>query len=314
MDEPPISNPSDDGKKNFQSSDVSEGMSPLDEGESSGSSLAWLMLGVAAMGCGLLVAASLFFFRADAQELYDQYFPSPTATSTNTPIPTATTSPTPTLKPTPTLTPTPTPNLMAQAYEGTAVFVADAWMNLITESFDNNQFGWHVGTDDDDYALTSFTVRDGKYIWEATAHQGFLQRIRASVSPIKDFYFSVEITQPESVADVDYGIYFREDKDDNYYYFGIDNNGKYGLWLYNNAEWTQLVKEKLSPAFKQGETNKVSMIADGNHFIFFINDEFAAEYFDETLAAGRVGMAIEISQPDLHAIFEFDNLIVKLKK
>ncbi|HNQ96260.1 MAG TPA: hypothetical protein PKK96_03700 [Anaerolineales bacterium] len=281
---------------------------PMDEGEGGGHGLIWLMLGVAAMGCGLLIAAGLFFFRADAQELYDQYFPSPTATRTNTPRPTAT------ITPTPTLTPTPTPNLTAQAYEGTAVHAADAWTNLLTESFDSNQFGWHVGKDDDEYALTNFEVRDGKYIWDATAHQGFVQRIRANASAIKDFYFSVEITQPESLVDVDYGIYFREDQEDNYYYFGMDNNGEFILWLYNNEEWTQLVEETLSPAFQQGETNKLSMIAEENHFIFFINDEFAVECFDETLAAGNVGMVIEISQPNLHAIFEFDNVIVHLKK
>lgn len=281
---------------------------PMDEDTGSGHGLLWLMLGVVAMGCGLLIVAGLFFYRADAQELYDQYFPSPTATYTNTPRPTAS------MTPTPTRTPTPTPNLTAQAYEGTAVHAAEAWTSLIAETFDSNQFGWHVGGDDDEYALKNFEVTDGKYIWEATAHQGFVQRIRASSSAIDDFYLSVEVTQPESLAEVDYGFYFREDKEDNYYYFGIANNGDYSLWLYNNAEWTQLIEETLSPAFRSGETNQLSMIAEGNHFIFFVNDVFAAEYFDDTLAAGDVGMAIEISKPDLHATFEFDNLIVNLKK
>lgn len=308
MNEPLKSNQFDDEDgRSPQPLFSSEGMSPLDESESNGHTLVWLMLGVAAMGCGLLVAAGLFFFRTDAQELYDQYFPSPTATFTNTPRPTAT------ITPTPTLTPTPTPNLTAQAYEGTAVHAADAWTSIVAESFDSNSHKWYVGEEDDKYALKSYEVRDGKYIWEATAHQGFVQRLEANVLGIKDFYFSVEIAQPELLANVDYGFYFREDNDNNHYYFGINNDGEFSLWLYNDAEWTQLIEDGTSTAFARGGANKVSMIAEGDHFIFFVNDVYAAEFFDSTLASGTTGMAIEISEPGLHATFEFDNLIVNVK-
>lgn len=325
MNEPPISNPFDEEEdKNSQLSYYSEGTNPLDESDASGRGLIWLMVGVAAMGCGLLLAAGLFFYRAEAQSLYNEYFPSPTATASRTPVPTRT----PTLTPTPTLTTTPsstpTPNTTAtqrvlnitstaQAYESTVVHVADAWTSLVAETFDTNRYGWYVGEGDDEYALTNFEVRDGKYIWKATAHQGFVQRIRANAPAIKDFYFSVEIAQPESLSDVAYGFYFREDKENNYYYFGITNDGKYSLWLHNNADWTQLIEDTLSLAFTPNESNKISMIAEGDHFIFFVNDKFAVEHFDDTLAAGTTGMAIEISEPDLHATFEFDNLTINLK-
>lgn len=275
---------------------------PMDEDAGSGRAFVWLILGVAAMGCGLLIAGALFFFRADAQGLYDQYFPSPTATSTNTPRPTAT------------MTPTPTPNMTAQAYEGTAIHAAHKWTSIVAETFESNSNQWYVDEEDDEYALKSYEIRDGIYIWEATAHQGFVQRIRANKLGVEDFYLSVEIAQPESLANVDYGFYFREDDDNNYYYFGTNNDGEFSLWLYMDAEWTQLIENTTSTAFARGEANKVSMIAEGDHFIFFVNDVFAAEFFDSTLTSGATGLAIEISEPGLHATFEFDNLIVNLKK
>ena len=137
--------------------------------------------------------------------------------------------------------------------------------------------------------------------------------MQANVLGIKDFYFSVEITQPESLSDVDYGFTFREDHENNYYYFGINNDGEFSLWLYKDAEWTQLIEYSTSTAFVRGEANKVSMIAEGDHFMFFVNDVYAAEFFDSTLASGTTGMAIEISESGLHATFEFDNLIVNVK-
>src|SRR6185295_15467718 len=79
------------------------------EEDHSGRTFIWMLLGVAAIGCGLLFAAALFFFKPDAQSLVDKYFPSPTATFTRTP------TVTPTLTPTSTLPPTPTLNMTATA-------------------------------------------------------------------------------------------------------------------------------------------------------------------------------------------------------
>jgi hypothetical protein len=57
MDETPISN-------------------PFDEDERSGSRpIVWALLGIVAIGCGVIFAIALFYFQPDAKSLYAQYFP-----------------------------------------------------------------------------------------------------------------------------------------------------------------------------------------------------------------------------------------------
>jgi hypothetical protein len=198
--------------------------------------------------------------------------------------------------------------MTAQAYEATAVYAAYQWKAILTDTFDTNQHDWYVDTDDDEYAQIIYQVKDGKYIWDATAHQGFVQRMRVNPVSFGDFYFALDATQPSSTTAADYGIIFREDTSNNYYYFSINNKGEYNLWLYYQAEWTALIENTGSESILPREANKLAVLAEGDHFILFINDQYVTEIQDATLPKGRVGMGAEISEPDLNVIFEFDNL------
>src|SRR5262245_37948833 len=112
-------------------------MQPVEE-DSSGRNLVWFLLGVAGLGCGLLFALALLFFRPDAQALIDQYFPSPTSTTTGTP------------------TPTRTPNLIAtqrviqstetaQAIQTTDADASGNWDILLLDDFDSDNKKWNTG-------------------------------------------------------------------------------------------------------------------------------------------------------------------------
>jgi len=280
---------------------------PLEE-DGSGQRLVWLLLGIAALGCGLLFALAFLFFRPDAQTLVDQYFPSPTSTATRTPIPTATPTKTPTN------TPTATPNMTARAFETTAASAADEWNEFVSETFDTNKSDWYVGTDDDQYAKVTYDVKNGKYIWDATAHQGFVQRVWVSPIAVKNFYFSVEVNRPGSTTLASQGFSFREDGTGNYYFFSIRSGAYFNFWLQNAGEWIELIKPTKSSALRPDGANKISILAEADHFIFFINDQYVADIHDDTLDRGKVGLVIEISDADINAVFEFDNILLKLPK
>ena len=140
-------NPFDQDEQDISTSAFDEaGTTPLDEVDSSGRPLVWFLLGIAAIACGLLFAAALFFFQPDAQSLVDRYFPSPTATPTKTLTPTPTRTPTPTISPTPTLTPT--PHVYLAPPEEVSVF---------EEKFDSNARGW-----DSYYSNSMIRIENGK--------------------------------------------------------------------------------------------------------------------------------------------------------
>ena len=112
---------------------------PLEE-DGSGRRLVWFLLGIAALGCGLLFALAFRFFQPDAQSLMDQYFPSATAT------PSPTSTPTQTLTPTATITST--PHVLITPAQGEKVF---------NETFATNERKWYGY-----YADSQVTVENGK--------------------------------------------------------------------------------------------------------------------------------------------------------
>src|SRR6185369_17463263 len=96
-DKDEFSNPFDKDKSFKSSSAFDDGsMRPIED-DTSGRTFIWLILGVAAIGCGVLFAAALFFFKPNVQTLVGQYFPSATATFTNTPTVTPSATPSPTV-------------------------------------------------------------------------------------------------------------------------------------------------------------------------------------------------------------------------
>jgi hypothetical protein len=53
--------------------------------------------------------------------------------------------------------------------------------------------------------------------------------------------------------------------------------------------------------------NKIAVIGEGSHFLFFINNRYVGEVEDQQLTYGAVGITISLFHADDHAIFEFDN-------
>jgi len=285
---------------------------PFDEDEKWGSQpIVWAILGITAMCCGVLFIGALFYFKPNAQSLIAQYFPSPTAT------PTITHTTTPTHTSTPTETPTPTPNLTAtiqvQNALATATNAADKWHILIKDTFDSNKNKWQIKPSDSEFARTTYEIADGKYTWDITAHKAFIGWVSVNTKAEGDFYLSAEIKQSSGPDSADYGVIFREDTDSNFYYFGINKQGQYVLYLYNQ-EWSTLIDWTQSELIRPGESNRITVIGEGSNFIFFVNDQYLTEITDDTIKSGITALAIELTDADDHAVFEFDNVELRTPK
>lgn len=289
---------------------------PFDEDDQPGRKWLTVFGSVAfAVICCAFLTFGYLYFRPDQLALLGQYFPSPTitptATQTFTPAPTLT--PTLTLTPTktltPTITPTPTPNLTAQAYENTVSEIAADWNIALEDDFASNEYGWYVEEDDTDLVRIAYSVEDGKYSWDTQSYEGFVQRMNISTESVRDFYFSVELTQPD-LAPADQGFTFRENEDGNYYYFSLNNRGYYELWMYFDG-WIEMVSATDSTAIRPQESNQVAVLAEGDRFVFFINGQYVLEVVDATLPEGMVGLAAGVHDADLNVVFQFDNLTLQ---
>lgn len=277
----------------------------MDEDTGSGRGLVWLMLGAAAMACGLLVAAGLFLFRADAQNLFNQYFPSPTATASRTPIPSRT----------PTATATPNRTATQQALNATSTVQAiqtvsaeavSSWEAVLIETFDDNSNGWPTGTRDGDRIKSIREVADGKFVWDATAKDGVFAWITPEEVEVSDFHLSVEVQQTSGTDQSDHGLSFREDSDGNQYYFGVSND-EFHVSINYDGEWSNLLDWQTSDAIVPDGKNKLTVIAQGSYLTFMINDQIVGEAEDDRIASGTCAIAIQIFEAGQQAIFEFDN-------
>jgi len=59
-------------------------------------------------------------------------------------------------------------------------------------------------------------------------------------------------------------------------------------------------------AINPGEVNTIEVIAEGNKFDFFINNQLVYEAEDDTLVKGGFGLSVEAIASH-EAVFEFDN-------
>jgi len=60
-------------------------------------------------------------------------------------------------------------------------------------------------------------------------------------------------------------------------------------------------------AIRPGGTNRLTVLAEGSHFAFYINEQYVGEADDDRLSRGQLGLAIELADAGDTAVFEFDN-------
>lgn len=245
---------------------------------------AWIILGMIAAGCCALSVSGMLLSQFNLDTVFGQYFQPQT----------------------------PGPNLTAEASQATAVSAAGQWQISISDTFeDNRDHRWYVGTDDNQYLKIAYEVKDGKYRWDATAHQGFIQSIDISDKAFTNFYVTVE-AQATGIAGIsDYGILFREDGINNYYYFGVSNGGEFIVLLFNQGKWSNLLGPTASPLIRTEGANRLAVMGDESHFTFFINDRYVGEMTDNHIAEGRIGLATQLYEVNDQSIFEFDNVEIR---
>ena len=116
----------------------------------------------------------------------------------------------------------------------------------------------------------------------------------------------MDAQQTVGTADADYGLTFREDARNNFYYFGLDKS-EFHVSLNYNDEWLDVITWTSSSAIHADAPNRLAVIANGSNFIFLINDQVVGEAVDDHIKTGAPGLAIQIHGADLQATFQFDN-------
>lgn len=175
----------------------------------------------------------------------------------------------------------------------TAVFLtACNTAETYTEPFDETG-SWRVENSSDVVG----EVRDGIFDFTVVADE--LTSWTTAGANFSDGIYSVEATQVAGPDNNAYGMLFRvDDENDNFYSFQISGDGFVWIGRYRDggaAEAEPIVNDWWfeSPVINQGNaTNKLSVQAEGQNLIFFVNDQEVGRVTDDAFSSGDIGLMV----------------------
>ncbi len=190
--------------------------------------------------------------------------------------------------------------------------VASNWPVVISDNFASNANGWNIASQPytNDYGtfdeqITGGTFRVQLKATKDVATEYWLQSVTAS-----DLYLSVDAWRTNGPTTSPYGLIFRRDSRDAYYFFEISDDKRFFVFLYDQGQWTNFISGTGSDAIRPGAVNHLAVIAQGSHCSIFINNQQVGTLNNNRISRGQVGVGFELSVGN-QATFEFSNFVLR---
>ncbi len=184
---------------------------------------------------------------------------------------------------------------------------ARAWKIVYQDPFDSNDNRWYVGPIDNEFTSGTRAVKQGVMEWAYTAKQPVFTEDTMPAKISSDFYLAVEGRLLGGDRSSGYGLIFQKADEANYYKFTVNDNGLVSIYLKLAGEWKTVYSQVRSDVIRAGQTNRLSVVALGQRYMFYVNDQYVTEKTLADLAQGYVGVAIEISAASVLTTIDFDN-------
>ena len=153
---------------------------------------------------------------------------------------------------------------------------------------------WGMGSDSN----TAGEIVDGRY---ELLVRPIIDRFWTSAGQtFADGVYELEATQVAGPIDNGYGMLFRIDgRTDSFYAFQVSGDGY--VWIAHCADGCAEERALVqggwfeSTAVNQGlnATNRLRVRAEGNSFIFYVNDQEVGQATDNSIARGDIGLVVE---------------------
>lgn len=110
---------------------------------------------------------------------------------------------------------------------------------------------------------------------------------------MSDFMLEVDAAALSGDVPTEVGVVFRKQDADNFYFFAIDNSGRFSLWKKQDGNWVGLRDWEKSNLIdtETGAANKLAVLAQGDQLAASINGQVVAAVQDDSLAAGQLALA-----------------------
>ena len=169
------------------------------------------------------------------------------------------------------------------------------------ETFDDNAQAWSVWKDEQGEK----GVADGVYYitvdeieWASWGTSDGLTFADGTVE--------VEAQAVDGPDDNGYGLVFRYQDNENFYYFEVSSDGYYSIGKMVADEWESLAGWTESDVIRLGRrTNALRIVCSGSQMTFFVNGRQIEELVDDDFEAGSVGFIAEArDEPGVRVHFD----------
>lgn len=178
---------------------------------------------------------------------------------------------------------------------------------LYQESFGGSGSGWPQSTEGQSKAW----IEDGRYRVEVPNAFSYVYLRNEDQGPYADLCYSARVWDLSDEKAQFVGLMFRCTEAGQFYVFSIHPDSHAVSFAVFLGDRARPIRVASSDAVRGvGEANDVQVIAEGNHFLFYVNDELVLEEFDDSLSAGGIGVS-GASGETAPAVLAFDDLVVR---
>ena len=168
------------------------------------------------------------------------------------------------------------------------IAVIQAAAPTYSDNFRRESDAWYTGEDED----AAHFFESGTYHIRVDS-KSLLSWSLGEVTDLADFYLEVDAFYVAGPQNNESGVVFRHLDDDNFYLFGVGNDGLFSLRKKVDGEW-QDVQEWIESDAILGEersVNTLGILAQGEQIHLLINDEVVASVTDDQFSSGNMGLA-----------------------
>jgi len=186
---------------------------------------------------------------------------------------------------------------------------------IYRQDFSGEPDDWNLLPDEGSWGSVDYSFTDETYRWDMNLKKDVLNY--QSPDPViylpEDGYrIGVETYVEDACDDCATGLLYNFQDNSNFYYVRLYGEGYYQVYAIENGEWKALSEAVQSEYFIPSESNRITVINDGDNFEIQLNDYPVFNFSDSRFHGGTFGLAAEAPKGTRIAV-RFDNIDVMKK-
>jgi len=194
----------------------------------------------------------------------------------------------------------------------TVIVQTGQWPVILSDSFEDNHNNWRVSKEETEWATTSQVIENGVYHWEMKAKRAMDIWSTINVASDEVFSLSVRTKVDPNMIYGSYGLVFHYQDKDNFYIFKLDGEGRYIVQVQVNGKWKDILAWRQASAIKTDGENTLTVVAQGDQYAFYINEQFVGQAKDTAFTGGQTGLILYVNDSGEAVSVDFDDFVMRV--